>query len=649
MAIKGGYGGHVLRVDLTRGTVTKESLPSEDVLRRYVGGTGLGLYYLLRDLPAKARPTDPEAPLIFMTGPLAGTPAPSSSNWATICLHYSIPYAAGVGHGHGFWAAYLKQAGYEGIIFTGKAAKPVYLWIDDEKVELRDAAAVWGQGTRETERLIKRELEDDEHISVACIGPAGEAMLPGASIKADRNHGAGKGSPGAIMGSKLLKAIAVRASGKVPLARPQALVDTALEWDNNILLKNPDKAVLNQAPAVSLKDGGISNAYGVRLGKRFRVAAKNMTDSQWGDGFATRFVEGCARWTVVPKPSYNCKIGCAYDVHITDGPFAGMVVSTCGGGEQHEGAAAMIGVAEADAGLIMVDFYDDIGVESGTFGSIVAMAFEAYNRGYLTKADTDGLDLSWGNWEAAMELVNRMIRHEGLGGKLAAGLKAAPAALGLEKGLVDEFDKITLHVKGSGINLHDWRPFMSAIFGFVVAGTGPSHQGWGVDWIPEAQLGYGSIMPGVVDTQEEALKKVDAVRETQFAKIFYDSLGVCMFAGIGVKDSMRLSSRALAQAVGWDDFTTHEGLLCGERVVNLMRLVYARRGFRKADEFDASQRYLEPAEAGPSKDKTVAPYLPAMVDEYYRQMGWDVETGLPLPATLRRLGITEEFAQVGRG
>ena len=640
MAIKGGYAAHILRVDLTRGTIRKEPLPSEDVLRRYVGGTGLGLYYLLKHMPAKGKPTDPEAPFIFMTGPLAGTPAPSSSNWVTICLHYSIPYAAGVGHGHGFWAAYLKHAGYEGIIITGKAEQPVYLWIDDDKVELRDASGVWGQGTRETERLIKRELDDDQHISVACIGPAGEALLPGATIKADRNHSAGKGSPGAILGSKLLKAVAVRGTGKVPLAKPQAFVGTAVEWENNILVTDPSKLVGPPPASMALKDGGMSRVYDEFIGKGFRVAAKNMTDPVWGQGFASRYVEACARWKIVPKPSYNCKIGCAYDVHITDGQFAGMVVSTCGGGEQHEGAAGMIGVTEADAGLILLDMYDDIGVDSGHFGSIIAMAFEAYERGYLTKEDTDGLELKWGNWQAAIDLIDKMIKHEGFGAKLATGLKEAPELLGREKGLVDEFNRLPLHVKGGGINTHDWRGAMSIVFGFIVAGTGPSHQGWGVDRTPEPQLGYSSTMPGVVDTEEEALKKVDAVRLTQFAKLFYDSLGICSFAATGVKDSVRLSSRALAQAVGWDDFNGHEGLLCGERITNLMRLVYARRGFKKSDELDVSYRYLEPAPAGPSKGKTVAPYLPAMVDEYYRQMGWDVATGLPLPETLQRLDIS---------
>ncbi|MBI4200693.1 MAG: aldehyde ferredoxin oxidoreductase, partial [Chloroflexi bacterium] len=215
MTIRGGYAGQVLRVDLSHRAVDKEPLPEEEVLRRYVGGTGLGLYYLLREAPPRVEPTDPESPLIFMLGPLTGTPAVNSSDWATVCYNFCIPYAAGVGHGHGYWGAYLKHAGYDGILITGKSSRPLYLWIDDERVELRDASHLWGLDTRETERRIKLELGDEEHVSVACIGPAGEAMLPGASIKADRNHGAGKGSPGAIMGSKNLKAIAVRGTGTV--------------------------------------------------------------------------------------------------------------------------------------------------------------------------------------------------------------------------------------------------------------------------------------------------------------------------------------------------------------------------------------------------------------------------------------------------
>jgi aldehyde:ferredoxin oxidoreductase len=250
MAIQGGYRPHILRVDLDRGSIDKAPLPSEEVLRTYIGGAGLGLYYLLQEGPPQAQATAPEAPLIFMLGPLTGTPAVNSADWTTICYNFCIPYAAGVGHAHGHWGAFLKHAGYEGIMITGRAAQPTSLWIDDARVELRDARHLWGLDTRETERRVKRELGDEEGISVACIGPAGEVGLPGAMVKADRNHGAGKGSPGAVMGSKLLKAIAVRGTGRVPLFNAHGVVGTALEWEETLMAASPGQ-----------QDGGITRAW----------------------------------------------------------------------------------------------------------------------------------------------------------------------------------------------------------------------------------------------------------------------------------------------------------------------------------------------------------------------------------------------------
>ncbi|MEK7777894.1 MAG: aldehyde ferredoxin oxidoreductase N-terminal domain-containing protein [Chloroflexota bacterium] len=357
MAIQGGYAGQVLRVDLSRETIGKEPLPEEDVLRRYVGGTGLGLYYLLKEAPPNTEATDTESPLIFMLGPLTGTPAVNSSDWTIVCYNFCIPYSAGVGHGHGYWGAYLKHAGYDGIVITGKSSRPLYLWIDDDKVELRDAGHLWGLDTRETERRLKLELGDEEHVSVACIGPAGEAILPGASIKADRNHGAGKGSPGAIMGSKNLKAIAVRGTGTVPLFNAQGLVDTAAEWERNLFLDSSGTFTHDQPASVGLQDGGITRNYYDRLGKALRVVGKNMTDPLWGTEFSRKYVEACRRWRITPRPSYNCKISCAYDVGITDGPFAGFVGSMCGGAENMEGAAAAIGVDDPSAIVLMTDFY----------------------------------------------------------------------------------------------------------------------------------------------------------------------------------------------------------------------------------------------------------------------------------------------------
>ncbi|MBI4506236.1 MAG: hypothetical protein HY691_11920 [Chloroflexi bacterium] len=637
MAIRGGYERHILRADLSQGTITKEPLPSEDVLRRFIGGTGLGVYYLLREAPMDARPTEPRAPLMLMTGPLAGTAAPSSANWVTICWHCSIPYAAGIGHGHGFWAARLKHAGYEGLIIYGRAEKPVYLWIDDGHVELRDATPYWGLGTRDTERLIKRELGDPDNISVACIGPGGEAQLPGAMVKVDRNHGAGKGSPGAVMGSKNLKAVAVRGTGRVALANPDAFMDTVAEWEKSLL----SLETVSFSLYYDLHDGGVTRNYAAFLGDRYRVAFKNLTDPEGGREYARRWVEACQRWRVAAQPSYNCKIACAYDVEMTDGPLAGYKVSFCGGGENTEGAAGIIGVDDPAYAMLLTEHYDDMGLESGAFGAIMGMVYEAYNRGWLTKEDTDGLDLSWGNWEAALALVQKVVKREGIGAKIAAGLKGAAQLLGAPHGMAEQLRNIGVDVKGAGINMHDWRVVQSVLFSYIVAGSGPAHFGLGSDHRPLAEAGYLVPTPGVVDTLAEALPKVASVRTSQFFKMWWDSLGTCWFAVNGVPKGLALTAEAVKHAVGWDDFTTAEALAVGERIVNGLRLIYQQRGFTKRDELDYGKRYTEPAPVGPAQGKTIEPWVPALVDEYYRQMGWDVATGYVTPECVRRLGLGE--------
>jgi aldehyde:ferredoxin oxidoreductase len=640
MTVRGGYGSGVLRVDLDQRSTWVEPLPDEEVLRKYVGGAGLGLYYLLRDVPPEVEALDPEAPLNFMVGPLTGTPAVNSSDWSIVCYNVLIPYAAGIGHAHGHWGARLKHAGYEGILIVGRSKAPVYLWIDDGRVELRDASHLWGLTTRETERRVKAELGDETNISVACIGPAGEAQLPGAMVKADRNHGAGKGSPGAVMGSKNLKAIAVRGKGVVPLFDASGLVDTAAQWEKNIGLGPSAPGHDPGRQSVILQDGGITRIYEDQAKIGFTVG-KNMSDPAWTTGFTSAYVEACKRWKVTPKPSYNCKVACAYDVEITDGPFAGFTGSPCGGSENMEGAAGVIGVDDPAAVVIMTDFFDSIGLESGQFGSILGAAYQAYNDGVLNLEDTDGLDLSWGNWESAMELIEMTIRREGIGAKLADGVKALPEALGREKGVVDQIRSRVLDVKGEGVIMHDLRHYWSAFFGAVIAGTGPSLQGEGSDLGPRPDLGIDDAPPGVAKSLDEALTKVGSVRRTQQAKLFWDTLGVCSFGLNGVKDSMVLTSRSLAQAVGWEGMDTREGFVVGERIANLMRVVYGRRGFHKSDEFDVSPRYLGITAEGTGSEKGIVEYLPDMVDDYYRRMGWDVDTGLPTLETLKRLGMTE--------
>ena len=563
MAIRGGYRPHILRVDLGQGSIDLQTLPGEEELRKYVGGTGLGLYTLLKNAPMSATATEPEAPLVFMVGPLTGTPAVNSSDWTTLCFNPLIPHSVGIGHGHGWWGAYLKLAGHEGIFLTGAAETPSYLWIDDDQVELRDASHLWGLDTRETERRIKIELGDEADISVICIGPAGEAQLPGSMVKADRNHGSGKGSPGAVMGSKNLKAIAVRGTGVVPLANAPRVVDLAAGWEESLIAGG-------QGPAVPF-------ALGVQNGE---VARKVLNDAgtpgdptrrkkkpSFQSEFARQYVEACRRWRVTSRPSYNCKIDCTYEVEITDGPMSGFVGSPRGGAENTEGICAIIGVNDPATAVVMTDFFEGLGVESNQFHTVMRSMYESFADGLLTLEDTDGLDLTWGNWETAMELLSKAIQMEGIGGRLVNETRALPETLTGEDGLLEKMRDRVLEVAG------------------------------------------------------ESDSRIRKVRESQYATLFYDSLGVCNFGVKGVSESLRLTSECLGQTVGWDDFDSDEALLAGERVINLMRLIYSRRGYQNEIESDSSVRF-------------------------HRLMGWDLNTGNPTAETLTRLGM-DEFAQSG--
>lgn len=614
-----GYVDRILRVDLSARRTWTEPLPPEDVLRKYVGGTGLALHYLIQECPPSAKPSDPETPLIFMTGPLAGTRAPSSSNYVVVSLHYDIPYAIGAGFAHGFWAAFLKFAGYEGIIVTGASEEPVYLLIDDDKVELRDAAPYWGKGTRETERLIKRELDvDSVEMSVACIGQAGESMLPGAMIKNDRNHGAGKGSPGALMGAKKLKAIAVRGTGQVSVAEPKDFIETVTQWEDNLFVDSED----GKAPLGKLwHNGGMTRHHGV-MSEQGITAGKNLLDPVWSRKFSEKYMDACAGWRVDPQPSYNCTIACSYDVRITSGQFAGTRVSLCGGGEPFEGAAAIFGVDEPGAALMMTDHFDDIGMESGFGGPILGMIYEAYEKGIITKEDTGGLELTWGNFEAAIETLDQMIERRGFGGKLAGGMKEAAAAIG---GNAEDF---LVHVKGAGINMHDWRPLWGPLFGQIIAGTGPAHQ-----------IEYPMLWQSKDAASEVPTEKVPSA---QAQKIWEDCTGVCMFACQGVKDVVELAPRSVAQATGWSDFTSDEAMRVGERVVNMMRLAALSRGFKKEDDFDVSPRLMEGPTEGPAAGApSMGPHLKRLLEKYYDQMGWDPETGIPRKETIERLDLED--------
>ena len=436
-----GYMGKILRVNLANGKIKEESLPEEATLRKFVGCVGLGMKFLFDEVPPKVQPLDPENRLIFMTGPLTGTSVPSSSNWTVVTVNHSVPKAAATSHSHGIWGVRLKLQGYDGIIFQGAAKDPKFLYIHEGGVELRDAKKFWGLDTHDTEDAIKKDIGDKD-ASVACIGPAGENLCRGACIENDRNHLASKGGVGAVMGSKKLKGIAIsRGKHKIAVADRSGLQKLVQAW----------KEKVPEGYFYSSKDGGITRKY-IKIAERGMVAWKNMSCPEEGMKYGQSMVETGTRSKVTPRYCFNCSIGCAYDIEIGTGPHKGYTATLCGGGEGTEGAAGLIGVEEGGTAYYMTDLYDRLGFDSAEPGCAIGLAFECYNKGLISKKDTDGLELTWGNWKAAIELLHKMVKREGFGKILAEGPAKAAEIIGKDA------PKYALHIKGTGYNLHDWRP-----------------------------------------------------------------------------------------------------------------------------------------------------------------------------------------------
>jgi aldehyde:ferredoxin oxidoreductase len=617
----GGYVGKLLRVNLTEKTIREEALPDESVLRKFIGGLGLGMLMLNAEVPPEVKPFDRENKLFFMTGPLTGTAVPCATNLTLVTISQETEGLTGAAsHTHGSWAVRLKFAGYDGVIIEGVSDKPVYLFIEDGKAEIRDASKFWGKDTHETEDLIKEEIGKPD-VSVLCIGPGGENLISGGCWENDKHHTLAKGGTGAIAGSKKLKAMAVRGTGKVPLDNPEKFKLVAKEWRER-MFDNPEGA-----PAVC-RNAGIVRNYGFPMGSM--LAAKNLTEPNL-ESYANGLKDAAKRMDVKPKGCWGCPVVCCYEVEITDGPAKGYVATLCGGGENHEGAAAMVGIYDTGTAWMMTDIYDRLGLDSSTHGCTFGMVFECYEKGIITKDDTGGLELTWGNHEALLKLLHMMIKREGFGKLLADGPRKAAERIG--RGAT----KLVAHMKGTGYNLHDWRAAWSTFLGQTIAGSGPVWQAPGFDaCASEPDLGYPSMRQDGLSTEGKAAN----VRASQLKKIWdSDCLGLCWYGTWGVPNVTSYATRSLEAATGWKNFSREEAFMVGERVVNLERLFNMKRGLTIADDLDVGPRLLEAPSKGAAKGVSIAPYLRMMVEEYYECMGWERSTGKPTPETLKRLGL----------
>jgi aldehyde:ferredoxin oxidoreductase len=613
-----GYAGKVLHVDLTNRKVKDEPLPGEKVLKSWLGCWGIALRQFYDMAPPGIEARAPENPMVFWNGPLTAVGVPGDTNISLATKNFNTGYTAGRSHAHGRFGINLKRAGYDGLIVTGGSEEKVYLFIHDNGVEIRDADYLWGKDTHETEEILLKEL--GKEVSVAAIGPAGENLVSGGAIFNDLYHSFAHSGVGSVMGSKRLKAIVTQGSGTFPIAHPERIRDIRNRWAKLIVAGARWKRG-HHGMSKKTDFRGTYMRFGGFVGRNFQ------TDFE-------EFGLGTKNHKIKAYPCGRCPYACSADVELVSGPHKGMVATLSGGAEGPEGAGAIFGIANPEHWLYILELYDRMGIEASAAGCTMAMAIEAYQKGILTRNDTDGLELKWGDPEVVEKMLRKMTTKEGFGAVLALGPLGAARAIG------GDAPNFAVHLKGSGMNLHDWRGGWGMFLSHIISGG----SGWpatAADMIgPEPDAGYPEFTPHF-DYKSKGLE----ARKTGVLKFMRDTLGVCGFMTWNVGGANAMTLEALEAVTVWK--ITEEKLLdVGERVMNLERVYNIRNGLTPADDYEISPRLLEAPDGGRAMDHPVKPYLTRMIDDYYRLMGWDLKTGKPWRKTLKRLGLNKEAKDI---
>jgi aldehyde:ferredoxin oxidoreductase len=610
----GGYTGKVLNIDLTEGIITEETF-EEGVLRKFIGGSGLGAKILYERTTPDTEPLSPENPLIYMTGPLTGTKVPASGRHEITAIS-PLTGIFGEGDAGGTWGMNLKKAGFDGIIITGRAESPVYIFIQDGKARILDGRDLWGLDTFQTDRKIK-EIHGQNSV-VSCIGPAGEKQVLIAGIMHDGKdaRAVGRTGLGAVMGAKNLKAVAVSGTGRIPVADEEGLRQNLKQVLPGIVEKTKTLGLLGTA-------GGVVPSETIG-----DLPIKNWKQGGWED--AEKISGQKMAETILRKRYYcgSCPIGCGRDVEIKEGPYKGVD----GAGPEYEtlgmlGSCCLINDLEAVA--YAADLCNRYGLDTISTGGVIAFAMELYEHGLITKDDLGGIELTWGNAGAAIELIKKIANKEGIGELLGMGVKKAADKIG---GLAHEF---AIHTKGLELPAHDPRAFNSLAVGYATSNRGACHL-QGATYFFEKT----ATMPEIGYKEPQDRHGTEGKGRLNFyaqnIMCLMDSLKLCKFLLYGGV-TLTMMTQWIKYVVGWD-ITVDELLETGERIFNLKRLYNTHRGISRKDD-TIPMRIL----TQPRRDKGAGENLPPfgkMLNEYYQIRGWTDE-GIPKQETLKRLGLTE--------
>ena len=612
-----GYMGKILRVNLTEGKVSEEDI-REDWIKDFLGGVGIATKYLYSEVAKGIDPLGPENELIFMTGPLTGTISPSAGRYDVVT---KSPLTGIWGHANsgGSWGTHLKRSGYDGIIFQGISSKPVYLKIEEGQFELKDASNLWGKNADETTDILTGELGKKFHI--ACIGIAGEKLVKYASIMNEKHRAAGRCGVGAVMGSKLLKAIAVTGKATPKIAREKEFKATSKK-QYELLNESMLKAGFESFGTNMLSD--MVNAKGGMPTRNWQTGVFDQIDEIGGQALSDKVL-------VSMVSCFACPIACGRNTEIKEGPWKGAK----GEGPEYESVVTlgpMCGVDSMEAITKANYVCNEYGIDTISAGNTIGFAMECYEKGILTKEQTGGMELKFGDSETLVKLVEMIGKREGIGDLLAEGTRQMAKKLG------NGSEKFAMQVKGLELPAYDPRAAKITGLGYATAIRGGDHM---AGYVPGPAFLDTPFL--VVDESKiddvfiEDPAQVKVLVDQENALTFFDLAGCCKFMGLLLKAEEWVD--LVANTTGWD-YGVNDFRKTGERVYNLVRAYNIREGITRIDDSLPDRLHDEPLPEGPGKGMVLTREKFNMyLDTYYDLRGWDKKSGKPGREKLKDLGL----------
>jgi aldehyde:ferredoxin oxidoreductase len=597
---------------MSTGEIGKEAL-SEDVLQQFIGGSGLGIRYIYNEVPPGVEWSDAENRLAFFSGPLGGTKVNGSGTYSA-STRGAMTNLFGVSQANGYFGAYLRLSGFDGVIIQGKAANWQYIYIHDGRAELVDASNLVGKDTWQTEDSIKEKI--GKQSSVVCIGPAGENLVRFAAILGDHGHVAAHNGLGAIMGSKRLKAIAVeRGKETIPLADSERLSKLAREMVEKSMKLDPN-----------LSPYGTSSGYAM-MEKSGVLPVKNYTTNIFPEAekFTGKYIR--EHFKTTKSTCWACRLAHNRMTEVTEGPYKGFY----GEEPDYEGLAAMssvIGQTDPGAAVMLGNLVDRLGFDINETGWLIGWLMECFEKGYLTKNDLDGIEMKWGDAEATKAMLLQIAHRRGNGNLWAEGVKRASEKIGGEAANCAIYT-----MKGASPRGHDHRARWSELADTCLANTGTIEIVGGI--LRPEQLGVNPL-----------LKPFDPIEVSNFnasmsgRRQFEDSLGICFLAA----QDIQLTTDAVNAATGWN-LSIWDAVHIGLRIINLMRVFNFRHGLTNDIEVP-SVRYGSSPVDGAAQGTFIMPEWETLRHNYYKQMGWDTETGKPTRETLEKYDLGHLYAEL---